>query len=257
MFEMFEIVLIIAILWISSFIVGHIVFGIDLGPFKTPVMILAFVGVVFHELAHAAMSLLVGSKPREFHVSYRSRFSSEPSPQGKVRIETRNLTFLQAALIGLAPAILSTWLFLFSLEVALTETVAPFTRIACALLCVSIWLALAPSKQDLWITRYYFGKNPRYSLYQISLLVGSGIIVWYSLFAFGVSLPIDILFYIMVGIGYYALKYGLIGARMGISKFLSRNPFKLRDLAKSPAKAKRKRFKPSKPEKIGQKRAQW
>jgi len=94
----------------------------------------------------------------------------------------KQLTFMQALLIGVALLIFSFWLFFFLWDLILTEILDIFGFFIIIFLMISIVLAAAPSAVDVLNIPYAFKKDPKYSCYQILLLVLSLTSCWFILF---------------------------------------------------------------------------
>jgi hypothetical protein len=255
MYDMFVILLFFPIILGISYIITRCLLRIDWGPFQVGLMILRFVGVTIHELSHFFMCIIVGVRPKSISVRLRSGYTGEVDPHGKVVMDIHHNTFLQAALISLAPLIFCTWLFFFFLEWAFNEALDPFIRIIAGFLCISIFFGATPSKPDFMHIGFWFKKDPRYSLYQIFLLLLSGCCVWAIVTFYTIVLPFDIIYYILVGIGYSVLKYGFRGINTAMYKVTHHSGDT--HLRVRYGRLKRSRFKPSKPSKLGKREAPW
>ena len=255
---MFIILIFFPIMLGASWIIKNISLNNKYGPFSRIIWTLRFIAVFIHELSHLIMALIVGIRPKSFSVKLKSEKTHQVNPSGAVGWEGHNCTFLQAALISLAPVIFSTWLFFWSLSVAFTSGLNPFVRIVALILSGLLFLGATPSKQDFWIIGYWFKKNPKYSLYQIFLLLLSMFFVWGIVTYYNVALPLDIVYYILVGIGYYVLKYSFRGIGWLLFKITT-----MRNIGRSHSGRIRynrfigRRFKPSKPSKLGKRKAPW
>ncbi|MFX0058443.1 MAG: hypothetical protein ACFE8J_09105, partial [Candidatus Heimdallarchaeota archaeon] len=90
-------------------------------PLSTFLHILAFIGVFIHELSHYVMCVLFGVKTQGFKVRYRSEISRKVAPHGEVGLpEFKKISFMQAVMVAIAPLFISTFLFLFCLDVIFT-----------------------------------------------------------------------------------------------------------------------------------------
>lgn len=252
---MFIILIFFPIILTLSYITTRFLLRIDFGPFSKFFWGLRFFGVIIHELSHFIMCLIVGLRPVDFKVRLRSKNTGKIDPNGSVSFEGHNGTFLQVALVSLAPLFFSTWLFFLFLWIALFGQIDPFWRILAAFLCFSIFFGATPSKPDLENIGRWFKKDPKYSLYQIFLLLSSGICVWAILTFYNITLIIDILYYLLVGIGYYMVKYLLQGFNWISNKIL--NGSKSVNPPMNYNRFKRSKFKPSKPSKLGKREPPW
>jgi len=253
--EIFIILILFPIILIASYITEQILLRYNYGPFSKLIIILRFIGVAIHELSHFLMCLLVGIKPKEIKIKFRSEITNSPDPHGSVKHNNHKQTFLQQALISLAPLIISTWLFFWSLMIALNSSYNPVIRIIASFFCLSLFLGATPSMPDLQNIWRTFKTDINYSLYQIFLVLVSGLIVWLFLTHYGINLILDLLFYILVGIMYYILKYFLTGINYLAYLVTARNKNHLQNIQyKSLIK---QRFKPKKPYKLGNEEAHW
>lgn len=119
----------------------------------------------------------------------------------------------------------------------------------------SIVLAAAPSLADLIIIPRAFKEDPYYSLYQIFLTILSVATVWVIVIEYQVSFFHEIINYILIMIFYYIFKYSFRGLNELIYKLRFRNTIP-RNRIKYRA-YRRKRFKPTKPRKLGKREAPW
>ncbi len=256
MYDMFVILVIFPIFVILSYFITRFLFRHAPGPFKPIINALCFVGVIIHELSHFIMCLLVGIRPKSISVNLRSKYTNTVAPSGSVFLDPHGYTFLQALLISLAPALFSTWLFFWSFDVVFASEIEPFIRILAGLFCLTLFLGAAPSKQDLKNIGLVFRNDPRYSLYQIFLVLLSGLVVWTIIIFYGILLVLDIIYYILVGIGYVILKYSFIGLNRLLYSIMSKDNGTNQPKVKY-RKFMRRRFKPTKPHKLGIREAQW
>ena len=252
---MFLILIFFPIILTLSYITTRFLLGINFGPFSKFFWGLRFIGVIIHELSHFIMCLIVGLRPVDFRVRLRSKKTGEVNPNGSVSFEGHNGTFLQVALISLAPLLFSSWLFFLFLWIALNSQFDPFWRILAAFLSISIFFGATPSKPDLVNIGIWFKIDPKYSLYQIFLLLSSGICVWAILTFYEIILILDLLYYLLVGIGYFVVKYLLRGFNWISNKIF--NGSRSLNHPMNYNRFKRSRFKPSKPSKLGKREPPW
>ncbi len=259
MYDMFIILMFFPIILVISYVITRFMMRIDYGPFNVVLLILRFVGVAIHELSHLIMCLIVGIRPKGISIRLRSEFTGRVDPNGEVRPDLHNGTFLQALLICFAPTIIPTWLFFWSLAIVFaTDPIHPFIRIIAGFLCISNFFGATPSKPDFLIVGQWFKKNPKYSLYQLGLLFLSGLGVWVIVNYYYIMLPYDIVYYILVGIGYYVLKYSFRVITWVLNKLLLlHNPHRATFPRIKYGRFIRRRFKPSKPSKTGKREAPW
>ena len=78
--------------------------------------------------------------------------------------------------------------------------------------CVSLLMGSNPSGQDVRCVGLSFKINPRYSIYQIFLVLISGILVWAFIDLSFIFLPFEVLYYIMyfiyLALFYFLFKFG-------------------------------------------------
>jgi hypothetical protein len=114
--------------------------------------------------------------------------------------------------------LVSTFLFLFCLDVIFNIETDPWVNVVAIFFCVSLMIGSEPSGQDMRLIGVTFRRDPRYSLYQIALVVASGVIVWLFVDLYFISLPFEVLYYIeyflFVVLFYFLLKitFWIIGS---------------------------------------------
>ena len=105
---------------------------------------------------------------------------------------------------------MSTLLFLFCLDVIFNVETDAWINVVAIFFCVSLIIGSEPSGQDIRVIGETFKMDPRYSLYQIALVVASGAIVWFFVDLYFISLPFEVLYYVeyllFVVLGYFVLK---------------------------------------------------
>ena len=164
---------------------------------KTFFDIILFVGVVVHELAHYTLGILFGVKMGKIRVKYRSEETVGVAPHGSVQDpEFQRNSFIQSFMISFAPLFVSTFLFMFCLDIILHIQTEVWIKVIAAVFCVSLLMGSVPSKQDVRCVGISFNINPRYSIYQIFLVLVSGLLVWAFIDLYFISLPFEVLYYI-------------------------------------------------------------
>ena len=182
--------------------------------FKFFFNVVVFVGVFVHELAHYTLGVIFGAKRGKFRVEYRSGDKTRVAPHGSVgNPEFDRHSFVQTFVIGFAPLFMSTFLFMFCLDVIFRVQTEAWVKIVAIVFCVSLFVGSEPSGQDIKLIGITFNKDPNYSLYQIFLVLLSGILVWLFVDLYFISLPFEVLYYIeyflFLAVFYYGLKLSL------------------------------------------------
>jgi len=227
----------------------------NLGPFNTAINILAFIGVIIHELSHFIMCKLTGVKTNGIQIKYR--YYGMANPHGAVRLdkyEYQKISFMQALLVSLAPLYISTWLFFFSLGAAFDSTIDPLFRLMAAFLCVSLFLKLTPSPADFSQIRKGFNRDSSFAIYQIFLVFLSGSIILIIMISYNIGIPFDFLYYIFVGFTYLLLYYvfKVLGYLIHSIRTSTKQSSTLNFKAYTRRKVRR-----SRPYKLGIEEAQW
>ena len=180
--------------------------------YKTTVNVLRFVGVAVHEVAHYTLAIIFGTKPGKVRVKYRSEITDSINPHGSMAIkEFDRHSLLQTFAIGFAPLLVSTFLFMFCLDIIFTLQTDLWVKVAAAVFGGSLLLGLVPSGQDIRLIGTTFQKDPRYSVYQIFLLLFAGVFVWLFVDLYFFVLPFEVLYYIAYFIVLTTFYYGLKG----------------------------------------------
>ena len=216
-------------------------------------MIFAFVGVFIHELCHFIMCKIANVPTKGIVVKYKSRYSNRAGPHGRVKLERHDkVSFLQGLLVALAPLYLSTW-FIFALfNVYYLPNLDIFIPIITALLIFSLLIGASPSNPDFRVMYFSIGRAPLYTLYQILLILISGILIWYLEVSSIIFIQFDYVYFILVFIGYYAFKYGFQGISLIIIGLRNQDQFSIKFRALT-----RRRVRHLKAKKMGVKEAQW
>ena len=179
--------------------------------YKTTVNLLRFVGVAVHEVAHYTLATIFGTKPSKMRVKYRSENKTRVAPHGSVSLkEFERHSLLQTFTISFAPVLVSTFLFMICLDIIFTLQTELWVKVAAAVFGVSLLLGLEPSGQDIKVIGKTFQTDPRYSFYQIFLLVLAGVLVWLFIDLYLFVFPFEVLYYIayivVLTFFYFALK---------------------------------------------------
>ena len=227
----------------------------------TPVLreflhVLAFAGIFVHEVAHYALCVLFGVKTGKLKVKYRSEDRTRVAPHGSVGLpEFERNSLLQTFIISVAPLFVSTFLFLFCLDVIFNLQTNPWVEVIATIFCVSLFIGSEPSGQDMKVIGKIFKRDPRYSVYQIALAVASGLVVWFFVDLYFISLPFEVLYYVeyflFVVLGYFVLK---IVVSVFVSIFRALRGYRFPSIR---LLTRRRRFKMFAPRKLQEKEAQW
>jgi hypothetical protein len=220
--------------------------------------VLAFVGIFVHEMAHFIISNLFGVKTGRVKVKYFRDDKMGIAPHGSVAIpEFERNSFIQTFVISVAPLIICTFLFLFCIDIVYNIRTEPWIDVMAMFFIVSLFIGSEPSGQDMRLIGLTFKKDPKYSLYQIFLVVVSGLIVSFFVDLYFISLPFEVLYYveyfIFVALFYYCLKFVFwtLSKAIGVfsSKFINLNA------SNSKLLTRKRRFKEFRKQK--EKEAQW
>jgi hypothetical protein len=180
---------------------------------KILVDIILFIGVLIHELAHAVVLISMRIIPNKFSVRYRNRMTGQVAPHGGVGLRDEDsieMSFLQAFFASLAPLFVSTFVFLFMLDVIYNMNTTDGLKLIAWVIIVSVLLGSAPSNADIYNMKEKFYLHPEHSLYQIIISIASVILVIYTIDFSFLVLPFEVLYYIFycftaIGV-YFALK---------------------------------------------------
>ena len=226
--------------------------------FKTMFDVFMFIGVVVHELSHYTLGVLFGTKMGKISIAYHRTGSRRVAPHGSVgNPEFERNSFMQTFMISFAPLFVSTFLFMFGLDVIFHIDTEIWVNIAAVVFCFSLLIGSAPSTQDVRLVGITFNKNPRYSLYQIILVILSGVLVWAFIDLYFVSLPFEVLYYIeyfMVMILFYYI-FKFVFWIMGKTFSMIRGKFGKNDVSSPKFLTRKRRFKEF--NKQIEKEAQW
>ncbi|MFX1501152.1 MAG: hypothetical protein ACFFDH_09345 [Promethearchaeota archaeon] len=206
---------------------------------------LFYIGVIFHELSHAGMSLVVGRVPNEFKVKWRHEKKGYRDPHGSVKLE-KPPSFLQAIVIALGPLYISTWLiFGLVFGIIFNPVFNPVVKTISIFLVLSLLLTAAPSGGDIRYISQAFNTAPAYSCYQILLISLSMVGLWVFLMITHITFFLDVFYYLAIAGIYLTLKFSFIGIRKLVLWVQSANFKKPKKVRFS--RFSRKHYKPKKP----------
>lgn len=179
--------------------------------YKAAFNIIAFVGVFVHEVAHYTVSIMLGAKPGKLRVKFRSEIWTGVAPHGSIENpEFERNSLLQTFAVSFAPMLVSTFLFMFCLDLIFNIQTELFVKVVAIVFGVSLLIGLEPSGQDIKVIGYSFKNDPRYSAFQIFLLVLSGTLIWLFVDIYFFVFPFEVMYYIAYFIVltsfYFALK---------------------------------------------------
>jgi len=261
---MFEELLFIMGFLLFSFLISYVLFTYTPSPLNKIVKALAIIGIIFHEVCHLLMCIITGARIEKINLLDRAENKDKESKIkygkyqyfGSIKIrENRKLTFLQAVLISLAPLVLSFWLFFYLWELILDPQINIFLFFFAVFIMVSIVLAAAPSLADVICIPSAFKQDPHYSLYQIFLSALSIITVWILVNKYQLSFIHEAITYALIMLLYYVFKYAFRGISLIYTNRSGNNS--LGDRKLNYKRYTRRRFKPTKPRKLGKEEAHW
>jgi hypothetical protein len=236
--------LILPFIYLLGFLIEKYFTSRDFGRIgNTIINFLLFFGVIVHEISHRIICAITGVPAYNTRVKYRSEKSGIANPHGSVSLkQIYRMTFLQGFLVCFAPLLVGTWVIYFLLQIALYSVFHPIFRIIAVLCSISVLITLSPSRADLSFIKLSYQNDPYHSIYQISLIVLSFLIVWVFVVIYKLVLPIEFLYYFIIIACYICLKYSFIFLRIMIKKIKSRKgnvPSKI-----NTSRLIRRRFKP-------------
>ena len=183
--------------------------------------VLTFVGVFVHEVAHYTLATLFGVKTGKVRVKYRSEDKSRVAIHGSVGLpEFERNSLLQTFAISFAPMLLSTFLFMFCLDVIFHIQTELWMKVVAVAFGISLLIGLEPSGQDIKLIGKSFQNDPRHSFYQIFLLGFSGVLVWLFIDLYYFVLPFEVLYYVEYFIVLTAFYFGLKVAFWTVGKLV-------------------------------------
>ena len=236
---MFEELLFMGGFLIFSVIISYILLKYTPSPLNKLVLRLVIIGIIIHEFCHLLMCIITNAPVKSVKLLERIKLNGKEGDKngyrGSITVNMeKKLTFLQAFLIGFAPLIFSFWLFFFLLDLLFTAELDAYIAIILIFIMVSIVLAAAPSASDILNIPGAFQEDPKYSCYQILLLILSIISVWILCILYQVTFYHEIVNYLLIMIFYYGFKYGFIGIHKILLEIFSRKSFqKYQDVTKN------------------------
>ncbi len=211
--------------------VARAIYGLAHTPgYKAIFNVIAFVGVFVHELSHYTVSIMLGAKPGKMRVKFQSETEEGVAPHGSIENpEFHRNSLLQTFAVGFAPMLVSTFLFMFCLDLIFNIQTDLLVKVIAFVFGVSLLIGLKPSGQDIKVIGYSFKNDPRYASYQICLLIFSGVLVWLFVDLYFFVLPFEVLYYVayfvVLTVFYFALKgvFWIVGkSAKGIAKKMGR-----------------------------------
>jgi len=187
--------------------------------YKAAFNALAFVGVFVHEMAHYTLGTIFGAKPGKVRVKYRSGDKSRVAPHGSMsNPKFERYSLLQTFAISFGPLLVSTLLFMFCLDVIFHIQTELWVNVVVAFFSFSLIFGSKPSGKDVKLIGMSFQIDPRYSVYQIFLIVLSGMLIWLFVDLYYLVLPFEVLYYIEYFVVLTAFYFGLKGAFWSVGK---------------------------------------
>jgi hypothetical protein len=208
---MFEDLIVFA-MGITILIVVRFIISVWISPkhdtLRVALKICGVVGITVHELSHFVMCIVTGAHPEGISVSYRRQ-------TGQVRLkDAERMTFMQGFLTCLAPLLIISYLLYWCIVVFLSPITPDIWRGIVLISFISLGIGVSPSRQDIRIVGLIFNKDPLYSLYQIGLVTLSTLIIFFTTHGLPIPYYYSFIFYVLIGMGYYALKYLFLGIKM-------------------------------------------
>ena len=214
--------------------------------YKALFNVLTFVGVFVHEVAHYTVMIMVGSKPGKIRVKYRREIGARVAPHGSVGDpEFERNSFLQTFASSLAPMLVCTFLFMFCLDIIINIQTDLWVNVVACAFAGSLLIGLKPSGQDMKVIGYSFKVDPRYSIYQISLLLFAGVLIWLFVDLYIIVFPFEVLYYIAYFVVLTFFYFALKGVLLIFGKFFQGIAKKMGKVQVSSPKflTRRRRFK--------------
>jgi len=246
---MFEDLILFAVILLVNVIVCAIVYRKRQ---KLPLIwkIFGVVGIFIHEISHLFMCVISGVTPTSFKISYRHL-------HGSVSVKDyKRLSFLQAFMCAIAPLLIMSYLACYCLMLFFEPAIKDIYRIFAGFAFVSIITGASPSRADLRFIGYAFNNDPLYSLYQVGLVILSGVVIYLIFFQISIPYYLSFVWYICIGIGYYVVKYLFLGVRK-LGEYLLAHMGGNRRRSIRSSELYRKRHKPQRKKKDHIERGQW
>lgn len=262
---MFEELIIIIGFLLFSFIISHFLLTYTPGPLNKIVKALAIIGIVIHELSHIAMCIITNTRIKSINIinRYENKEKQDIGKYGRYSYfgnieisENKRLTFLQATVVGLAPLFISFWLFFYLFLQLFNPQLNVFLFFLYIFIMISISLAAAPSFADVVCIPRAFKVDPRYSMYQIFLSGLAILLAWILINIYQLSFFHEAVIYVLIMVFYYVFKYSFRGINRIIYQISSRKSQKF-NRKQNFKRYTRRKFKPSKPRKLGYEEAHW
>ncbi len=210
------------------YILGFLLFSIVISyllleyipePFKKIIVGVMIIGIVIHELFHVLMCLITNTPINS--VKFLEKIKKEEGPgyikyefNGNVSIKgEKEMSFLQAVLVGFAPLLFSFWIFFLLLD----QVIHPTNEIIffiCLFTILSILFSAAPSSADLKCIPIAFGENIEHSIFQIFLLLLSIFTTWSLSVQYNLIFSHELIYYLLIAFFYYGFKYGFKGIHL-------------------------------------------
>jgi len=211
---------------------------------------LGVAGIFVHEVSHFLMCLITGVTPTSLRVSYRGL-------HGSVSVKDfKRVSFLQAFVCGIAPLLIMSYLAYYCLMLFFEPALKDIYRIFAGFGFISLIIGASPSRVDLRFIGYAFNNDPLYSLYQVGLVILSGVMIYFISLQISIPYYLSFLWYICMGIGYYVIKYLFLGARKMVEYLLIHMGRNRRRQVRS-SELYRKRHRPQRKRKDHIERGQW
>jgi len=250
--NVFVTILLVLILLPIGIILSRVLRGSYLGPFTIIINILAFFGVIAHEVSHFIACMICRVPISDFRVIYRH--DGRPNPHGYIRFRPLvKLSFAKAFFIGFAPLLCMSWMFFYFFSYLFDPTIPDIIKVLAVLICMSLLLGVHPSSADVNQLKYAYNNDKSLAVFQITGLIVSVMITSFCIVFFNITLLHEFMFFVLVIICYAGIKY-----TVRLVKVISnRNHDRKIYFSPNLKQYKKRKIKPLSPKELHKQEAQW